>query len=174
MSSAILSVEMTPEGHCGEIRIICANQQYRELMGPAYHDGMLYQELVPQDPKFEDFCFRAAHKNQRMHAYVEAKAFDGWADQAFIALSGVFRKDDLFRPGGDEFVVIADGMVSDAFQARVERIRNRAAKLSDVSLAIGSYWSDGSTDVHEAFRLADEDMYADKQSYYDSHPEARR
>lgn len=444
VASAILSVEMTPEGRCGDIRIVCANQPYRESMGSAYHDGMLYQELVPQDPKFEDFCFRAAHKNQRMHAYVEAKAFDGWADQVMIplqpqgpgigycqflieftkaadptrmasvsmntasaiikasitllngddfkesvrdvltdlleisgafacritlvdhdkreainfcekvkgfdtpptargdgvipyevvatwepmigvsnaviakderdmdaleqrnpewvrsmrqygvenivliplrrgkevfgflsivnfdaekvvevkefvelmtvllgpeisnyllmrrleemstadaltgmlnrramdnrmaamsacedpmtfgivsidvnglkaendsaghdagdqlilkaanALSGVFRKDDLFRSGGDEFVVIADGMVSDAFQERVDRIRARAAELSGVSLAIGSYWSDGSVDVHEAFRLADEDMYADKQSYYDSHPEARR
>lgn len=75
VASAILSVEMTPEGRCGDIRIVCANQPYREFMGSAYHDGMLYQELVPQDQKFEDFCFRAAHKNQRMHAYVEAKAF---------------------------------------------------------------------------------------------------
>ena len=75
VASAILSGEMTPEGRCGDIRIVCANQPYRESMGSAYHDGMLYQELVPQDQKFEDFCFRAAHKNQRMHAYVEAKAF---------------------------------------------------------------------------------------------------
>ena len=86
VASAILSVDMTPEGRCGDIRIVCANQPYRDVMGPAYHDGMLYQELVPQDPKFEDFCFRAAHKNQRMHAYVEAKAFDGWTDQVMIPL----------------------------------------------------------------------------------------
>lgn len=83
---AVLSVERDEDGGCGEIRIVCSNQSYKEAMGPAYYDNMIYSELVPKDPKFEDFCFRAAFKKQRMHAYVEVKALDGWIDQIMIPM----------------------------------------------------------------------------------------
>jgi diguanylate cyclase (GGDEF)-like protein len=83
---AVLSVERKSDGSCGEIRIICANETYKQTMGPAYHDGMRYEELVPKDPKFEDFCFRAAILGQPMHAYVETRALGFWTDQMIIPL----------------------------------------------------------------------------------------
>ena len=83
---AVLSVERTADGSCGEIHIVCSNQSYKEAMGPAYYDNMIYSELVPKDPKFEDFCFRAAFRKERMHAYVEVKALSGWIDQIMIPM----------------------------------------------------------------------------------------
>lgn len=83
---AVLSVERLADGTCGPIRIVCANEPYKQVMGPAFYDGMLYSDLVPRDSKFEDFCFRAAFMNQRMHAYVQTKAFDTWTDQIMIPL----------------------------------------------------------------------------------------
>ena len=83
---AVLSVEKTDEDQCGQIRIVCANEQYKEAMGPTYYDNMPYEELVTKDVKFEDFCFRAAHMNQRMHAYVETKALNCWTDQVMVPL----------------------------------------------------------------------------------------
>lgn len=83
----VLSVRKTAAGACGEVRIVCANQQYRDVMGPAYYDNMPYYELVPQDDKFEDFCFRAAIGKKRMHAYVRTVAFDCWTDQTMIPLA---------------------------------------------------------------------------------------
>ena len=58
----------------GEIRIIAANEAYQKIMGRHYHDGILYTDLVPQDNKFEGYCYRAAILKQNMHAYVEAHA----------------------------------------------------------------------------------------------------
>ncbi len=87
MPCCVMSVQKTPEDTCGEIRIIAANRRYRKTMGPAYHDGMLYSELVPQDNKFEDYCYRAAILRQRMHAYVETKALGCWTDQTLIPLA---------------------------------------------------------------------------------------
>lgn len=86
MPCCVLSVEQTTAGVCGEIRIIAANKAYKNTMGPGYYDGMLYYELVPQDNKFEDYCFRAAILKQRMHAYVETKALGFWTDQTLIPL----------------------------------------------------------------------------------------
>lgn len=83
----VLSVQKTAAGACGEVRIVCANQSYRDVMGPAYYDNMPYYELVPQDDKFEDYCFRAAIGKKRMHAYVRTVAFDCWTDQTMIPLA---------------------------------------------------------------------------------------
>ena len=68
MPCCVLSVEKAGEESWGEIRIVVANRAYRDTMGPAYHDNMIYSELVPQDNKFEDYCYRAAVLKQRMHA----------------------------------------------------------------------------------------------------------
>ncbi len=87
MPCCILSVTQTPEGGCGEIRIVCANALYKEAMGPKYYDNMPYYELVPQDNKFEDFCYRAAILGQRMHAYVETKALGSWTDQTLVPMA---------------------------------------------------------------------------------------
>jgi len=438
----VMSVEKTEKETCGEIRILAANQVYKAIMGPGYHDGMVYHELVPRDNKFEDYCFRAAILKQRMHAYVETKAFHSWTDQTLIPLasdsdrigycqfifeftreaetermaavsvntanavvkagltlirsenfeaslsevlrvimdeaeakvgqillidhengravnlcrvlsadaeplldvsvqtityellcswekligvsnaiiiqneqdmeqiwqlnpewaesmeknhvrtlvlvplrrskevigylyvlnfntertvevkelvelmsfvlgseiynhlllrkleeisqidsltgirnrramkekmkilqengacygvvnidlnglkvvndrdgheagdrmliqgsellSKVFYQEDLFRTGGDEFVVITDGISREAFERKVERLRRDVAKNANISFAIGDFWTDGTMDMREAFKIADEKMYADKKAFYDRHPEMRR
>lgn len=86
MPCCVLSVEQREDGGCGEIRIVCANKRYKETMGPAYYDNMPYYELVPQDNKFEDYCFQSAVNGRRMHAYVETRALGCWTDQTMIPL----------------------------------------------------------------------------------------
>ena len=85
---AVLSVQKTPDGHCGEIRILKANDVYCEKMGVArFHEGMLYYELVPKDSKFEDFCYRAAVLKKKMHAYVQTRGLNGWTDITLLPLN---------------------------------------------------------------------------------------
>ena len=86
MPCCVIAVDKAGNGGYGDIRLIAANAAYKTVMGPAYYDGMLYSELVPQDNKFEDFCYRAAVLGQRMHAYVETRALHTWTDQTLIPL----------------------------------------------------------------------------------------
>lgn len=83
---AVLKVEKLSEGICGRIWIHRTNQPYKESMGPSVYDDMPYEELVPKDVKFENYCFQSAHFGRRMHAYVETVAFDGWIDQQMLPL----------------------------------------------------------------------------------------
>ncbi|MCR5294089.1 MAG: GGDEF domain-containing protein [Lachnospiraceae bacterium] len=83
---AVISVEKTREGTCGPVRIVCANELYKKAMGPSYYDDMPYDELVPKDIKFEDFCYRAAFLEKPMHAYVPTPAFGTWTDQIHMPL----------------------------------------------------------------------------------------
>ncbi len=86
MPCCILSVEKSKEKRHGMIRIVRANSYYKRAMGPNYYDDMPYDELVPQDDTFEDFCYRAAILKQRMHAYVETRVYNSWIDETLIPL----------------------------------------------------------------------------------------
>ena len=99
-------------------------------------------------------------------------------DQLLITAAEILKKyfylGDLYRTGGDEFIVIATGISREAFDRKVQRLRQATEKESKVSFAIGTFWSDGTTDINTAFRQADETMYEDKKAYYAAHPEQRR
>ncbi|WP_294429843.1 GGDEF domain-containing protein [uncultured Treponema sp.] len=87
MAAAVLSVEKTDDGYYGDIRIVRANEMYKQIMGEGYHDNMIYSELIPKEPNFEDFCFRCAVNKQHLHAYVDTKSMGVWTDGTYIPLS---------------------------------------------------------------------------------------
>ena len=95
MAAAVLSVEKTPDGHWGEICIVRANSQYKQIMGPNYRDDMIYSELIPKEPNFEDFCFRCAVQKQHLHSYVDTKSMGLWTDATYIPLSKNFDTEKL-------------------------------------------------------------------------------
>ena len=95
MAAAVLSVEKTEDGHWGEIRIVRANLQYKQIMGPNYRDDMIYSELIPKELNFEDFCFRCAVNKQHLHSYVDTKSMGLWTDATYIPLSKSFDTDKL-------------------------------------------------------------------------------
>ncbi|MBR3333195.1 MAG: GGDEF domain-containing protein, partial [Clostridia bacterium] len=71
--TCVLSVEKTPEGKCGTVRIVTGNQKYLdslELAAGAVDVGSEkkvefipnseYTRYIPKDLNFEDVCFRCA------------------------------------------------------------------------------------------------------------------
>lgn len=95
MAAAVMSVKKTEEGHSDEIRIVCANDMYKKIMGPNFHDNMIYSELVPKEPNFEDFCYRCGVHKQHLHAYVDTKSMGVWTDGTYIPLSSGVDEGDL-------------------------------------------------------------------------------
>ncbi len=95
MPAAVLSVEKTPDGQCGDIRIVCANSIYKKLMGDGFYDDMIYSELIPKEANFEDFCYRCAVQKKHLHAYVYTKSLGIWTDGTYIPLSAETDKENL-------------------------------------------------------------------------------
>lgn len=95
MAAAVLSVEKTEDGHYGDIRIVRANEMYKKIMGDGYHDNMVYSELIPKEPNFEDFCYRCAVHKQHLHAYVDTKSMGVWTDGTYIPLAPKFDEGNL-------------------------------------------------------------------------------
>ena len=99
------------------------------------------------------------------HAYGDAMI-----KKAGEVLKSYFREADVFRTGGDEYVVISEKIIEDAY---IENFRYREyfIEMSDekiplkISIGKGDIYHDGEIDIYEVFKIADEKMYEDKVAY---------
>ena len=84
-------------------------------------------------------------------------------------LRQTFRKDDLFRISGDEFVVLAVGITREAFDRKVQQLRQRAAERDPEPAAIGAAFG-SQAQVATLLAMAEEEMYQRKKEFYKQHP----
>jgi len=86
-----------------------------------------------------------------------------------MLLCDVFKDDEVYRAGGDEFVIIAPSCKETEFNRKVEELRKRSGYDCPVCLAVGSCWCGNGEDLRLAMHLADEAMYKDKFAFYQAH-----
>lgn len=89
-------------------------------------------------------------------------------------LCGLFEPSQIFRAGGDEFVVIVNGITEAELAEKAAAVKDAEKRFDDVSFAIGTCVVADSADVRLALHNADERMYADKRAYYEANPEKKR
>ena len=78
----------------------------------------------------------------------------------------VFREADYYRIGGDEFVIICQGIDREAFDTKVAALRYQFSINTVCKAAIGSEWSSQFTDIQQLISGADAMMYKDKKDFY--------
>ena len=92
-------------------------------------------------------------------------AGDNLIRRAAHTLISVFTEDEIFRVGGDEFVVILRNVSEDQVKGYIEKLRNKAKK-NDVSFAVGYSMTTKSKDIEKLLKEADKNMYEDKRKFY--------
>ncbi len=90
------------------------------------------------------------------------------------ALREVFDDREIYRAGGDEFIMILIGATPESLAQKVAQLRVAQSHYDRVNFAIGSALAESCAEIHAALQLADERMYEDKRKYYAAHPEANR
>ena len=93
---------------------------------------------------------------------------------AAMALQNVFVGDQIFRAGGDEFMIMMSFTTEDAIKEKIAKAKKISKKYGNVSFALGYAYRNDSSDITEVLKLADERMYEDKAKYYLDHPEYMR
>ena len=99
---------------------------------------------------------------------------DDLLKDAASVLKEVFPDDQIYRAGGDEFVVISLNDSENDFLQKLAAVRAKACDPDWLNFAIGHYHDDSQGNLRLAMRYADENMYEDKKAFYDAHPEKRR
>ena len=90
------------------------------------------------------------------------------------AIKAVFGRFEIYRAGGDEFMVLAPGCEKQTFEELVAKLKSQEDTNPKAPFAVGSFYDDSAHDIREAIKLADMDMYRHKSSYYKKHPEFNR
>ncbi|SMC76807.1 diguanylate cyclase (GGDEF) domain-containing protein [Oscillospiraceae bacterium] len=98
---------------------------------------------------------------------------DNLLKTAAAILRGVFFDSDVYRAGGDEFLVIAPGIGEEELETRISKLMEQSEASRIVHFAIGRCILNDGDDIRDAMRLADERMYLDKKAYYEKHPERK-
>lgn len=101
-------------------------------------------------------------------------AGDKLLSRAASLLKIAFGDEEIYRAGGDEFVVFCLNTPEDRFNEKIAQLRGLADNTSDVSFAVGSFYCTGDYDIRNAMQTADERMYKDKKEFYRLHPEKDR
>ena len=72
----------------------------------------------------------------------------------------------VYRSGGDEFIVLCPGCPAEEFDEMVQRLRRRIRR-DEYHVAVGQAWSDQQPlDLEQLIIQADQRMYRDKRDYY--------
>lgn len=80
----------------------------------------------------------------------------------------LFKPDELFRIGGDEFVIITYDLTETDFYEKINLLRNIFCEKTNLpfSIATGSCWVKSPSDLNSLLQQADSAMYTDKKKFY--------
>ena len=141
---------------------------YRDALSGFYNRNRYMQDLErrrqqqkPVGIVYIDINGLKAVNDQQGHS-----AGDHLLVQCAKGIREVFGESDLYRIGGDEFVVLylqADRL---DFDEKVARLRHQLGKDPACCAAIGESWAETAEEIPDKIAQADAAMYEDKQRFY--------
>lgn len=94
-------------------------------------------------------------------------AGDNLIKRAASVLKNVFVNCNIFRAGGDEFVVILKNVSEEQILVYIEELKYRSVR-SNVSFAYGYSITNNSKEIERILKEADVNMYNNKRDFYNS------
>ena len=102
------------------------------------------------------------------------EAGDTLLRNAAMILKSTFVGDEIYRAGGDEFLVLLRETDERDMEEKIADIRKKSELFPNVSFAAGFCALRRRREIREALSEADTRMYEDKENCYRLHPELRR
>ncbi len=93
---------------------------------------------------------------------------------AAMILQSTFAGEEIYRVGGDEFLVLLRETDEDAIRQKIADIKKKSELFENVSFAAGYCLLDDGRDIRKAMTEADAMMYEDKARCYRENPELKR
>lgn len=94
------------------------------------------------------------------------QAGDAALKRAADILAACYGRENAYRMGGDEFLVMLPFVAEADFWTSFRQLRERLASQSDIALAVGGDWLPDTADLNAAICRTDRRMYSDKVEFY--------
>ena len=101
-------------------------------------------------------------------------AGDQLLKNAAMVLKSSFVGDEIYRAGGDEFLVLLQETSEADIQHKIADIKKKSELFPNVNFAVGFCLLNSGRDIRKALAYADDGMYADKASFYRMNPDEKR
>ncbi len=101
------------------------------------------------------------------------QAGDRLLKNAASILKNIFAQCDIYRAGGDEFMIIALNIPKSQLENSIQKLNDPAYNPQKVLFAVGFFYSETECDIRDAMKKADALMYENKKRYYAMHPELK-
>ena len=88
-----------------------------------------------------------------------------------VTLSEIFQDYEVYRVGGDEFLVITPEVSAEEFEKLETELRSKAEREGHAHYAVGACHYSEVSSIRTAMQTADGRMYENKKAYYQRHPE---
>lgn len=82
---------------------------------------------------------------------------------AAIILQNIFVGYDIYRAGGDEFMIFAPNITEEQLRSLVDDLREQSENAGNASFSVGYCYMEGGGDVRRAMSIANERMRMDKE-----------
>jgi len=97
-------------------------------------------------------------------------AGDNFLKAAANMLKNIFKDCEIYRAGGDEFLIIAQNVSKEHLEECIQNLHSNRYNSSQIHFAVGFYYQEGQCNIIQAMKKADALMYEDKRRYYAEHP----
>ena len=94
--------------------------------------------------------------------------------KAALLLQEVFLDQDIYRAGGDEFMIVVKDCTKEEFSDKINALKEKTSDPNKICLSVGSVFNDSDLTIRDCLRLSDEEMYRNKDKFYEDHPEIDR
>ncbi|MBR6309257.1 MAG: GGDEF domain-containing protein [Lachnospiraceae bacterium] len=89
-------------------------------------------------------------------------------------VGAICKGKEVYRAGGDEFVVIAADTTGEEFNSMFDKLKSISNVEGGPSFALGGCYQDKDINMRKIMKAADANMYKDKAEYYKAHPDAEQ
>lgn len=148
---------------------------YHDELTGAYNRHALYDRTDAfKEGSCQGIIFGDIMGLKRVNDSQGHEAGDELIKNVYHVMLEYFLAEDIFRIGGDEFVILV-GAIPEEEMYRKKELLLKALENAGSPMALGCAWTDHYTGNYgELERKADSQMYEHKKAFYKEHPEYKR
>jgi diguanylate cyclase (GGDEF)-like protein len=147
---------------------------YDDLTGVHNRNAMLNrEEEVRTFRQTVGIVFADLNGLKRINDEQGHEAGDAYIQRTANILIDIYGRENIYRSGGDEFMIILVGLSEQEFDGHNKRLAARLGEEQAPEVAVGFQWDKYSKNIDKVIAQADKHMYEDKNRFYINHERYR-